>query len=345
MNYRLNLFEPLSQSVPSVGCEQLDAAIERLMAAEHDETAVHAARRHFKRTRALIALVKAADRGDAARTAQGLISHAGRLLSASRDAQVAVGAAETLRAEFAGASHERLFSDLSSWLEARRGNALERAVSEKIGNAIAEVAKAKAGLFQFDFGDASVKDLLGAAVRTYKRGRRAMKKALASGHAEDLHEWRKQVQRHWRQTLLLRTAWPREAKARSKLAKTLSDALGLHHDLAVLRDMIEQNRAVFRSPSDVNTLLRFIDEKQAALLADAKERGKQLYAEKPKAFHARLKAHWRSLSRTDENGRGRRKRQKCTKKPPCGPGCKCEKKRAAKATRKALLPETRETAI
>ncbi|ADP70827.1 CHAD domain containing protein [Rhodomicrobium vannielii ATCC 17100] len=331
MNYRLNLFDLLSQSVPAVGCEQLDAALERLMTADHDETAIHAARRHFKRTRALLDLVKSVDKGDAARSSQKLLSGAGKLLSASRDAQVAVGAAETLREEFADASHERLFSDLSSWLQARHEHVLERAVSENIGNAIAEVAKAKACLSQFDFGDASAKDLLAASARTYKRGRREMKKALASEHAEDLHEWRKQVQRHWRQTLLLRTAWPKEAKARAKLAKTLSDALGLHHDLAVLREMIEQNRAVFRTPADVNTLLLFIEEKQASLLADAKERGEHLFSEKPKGFHARLKAHWKSVNRTDEKRPGRRKKQKCTKKPPCGPGCKCEKKLAAKA--------------
>nr|WP_251133864.1 CHAD domain-containing protein [Rhodomicrobium sp. Az07] len=301
------------------------------MTADHDETAVHAARRHFKRTRALLDLVKPVDRGGAARASQKLLSGAGKLLSASRDAQVAVGAAETLRVEFADASHERLFSDLASWLQARHEQVQERAASENIGSAIGEVAKAKAILSRLDFGDAPVKDLLGSAAQTYKRGRREMKKALASEHAEDMHEWRKQVQRHWRQTLLLQSAWPREAKARTKLAKKLSDALGLHHDLAVLCAMIEQNRAVFRSPSDVNTICRFIYEKQAALLVDAKERGECLYGEKPKAFHARLNAHWKSVSRTDDKGRGRRKKQKCTKKPPCGPGCKCEKKLAARA--------------
>jgi len=344
VSYILNLAEPLNQAVPSIASEQLDAALARLTSADQDESAIHAARRHFKRTRALLELVKRVDKGPATRNAHKLLSSAGKMLSESRDAQVAVDAAETLRQDFADGSNDRLFDDLESWLRERHRQAQQQAASETIRNAIEEIAKAKASLSTLDFGDAAVKDLLASASHTYKRGRRAMKTALASEDSEDIHEWRKQAQRHWRQTALLKMAWPKDADARAKLAKKLSDALGLHHDLAVLRDMIMENRAVFRSPADVKALCSFIERKQDDILKDAEKRGERLYAEKPKAFHARLAAYWKSAAHLRQARRAARG-QKCTKEPPCGPGCKCEKKRAAKSDRKALLRETPETAI
>jgi CHAD domain-containing protein len=295
MTYRFSVARPLKDAVPSIAAEQLDAALMRLSSADRGPKAIHDARRHFKRTRALLELVKPAIRGRVARNSQKLLSSAARMLSASRDAQVAVGAAEALEKEFGGSRRGRLFADLKSWLMARRDLADEKLAQSQLDSALKELAKARASLAKLNLRKATIEDLLTSASKTYRRGRHAMKAALAASENEALHDWRKQVQRHWRHTLLLEEAWPKESKARTKLARKLSDDLGMHHDLAVLREMILANPSAFRSPSDIKTLCRCIEKKQAALTSEAALRGERLYAEKPKAFLKRLRAYWQSI--------------------------------------------------
>ena len=216
------------------------------------------------------------------------------MLSASRDAQVAVGAAEALEKEF-GARRSRLFADLKAWLRARRDLAEEKLAHSQLECALEELAKAKESLAKLDLKRAGIEDLLKSASKTYRRGRHAMKAALAASEDDEaLHTWRKQVQRHWRHTLLFAQAWPKEARARTKLARKLSNDLGQHHDLAVLREMILANRAAFRSARDVRTLCACIKAQQAELVSEAASRGECLYAEKPKAFLKRLRISWQN---------------------------------------------------
>ncbi len=302
MHYRFSVTRALRDAVPSIAAGQLDAALMRLKSPDRGPEAIHAARKHFKRTRALLELIKPTVSGKAAKAPQKLLSSAANMLSASRDAQVAIGAAEVLEKEFGSSRRSRLFANLKSWLSARRDLADEKLASSQLDSALEELVKAKASLAKLDMQAARIDDLLQSASETYRRGRHAMKTALATGEDEALHDWRKQVQRHWRHTLLLQQAWPDEAKARSKLARKLSESLGIHHDLAVLRGMILANRPAFRSASDIKTLCRCIEKKQAALISEAALRGERLYAEKPKAFLQRLRAYWKSAEH--KHGRG-----------------------------------------
>jgi len=301
MHYRLSVAKPLQEAVPAIAADQLDAAIARLKSADHDNTAVHSARKHFKRARALLGLVAPAERGKNAQASQKLIASAAHMLSASRDAQVAIGAAGILEKDFSAGNNASAFFDLTSFLAARRDRAEEKFNSAGLGEVLSELEKAKASLKKIDLRAATMGDLLGCACATYRLGRRAMKKALTSREDEAAHDWRKLTQRHWRHMLLLKDWWPKEAKARIALARRLSEILGQHNDLAVVQKTILANRVAFRSRADVKLLCRCIEKKQQELLRQAALRGERLYAEKPKAF-ARLLAcpHSVKTARTPE---------------------------------------------
>ncbi|MBI4725275.1 MAG: CHAD domain-containing protein [Rhodomicrobium sp.] len=290
MHYRLSVAQPLKDAVPAIAGGQLDAAIARLKSAHRDHTAVHAARKHFKRARALLVLVEPAARGKKVKAGQELITSAARMLAASRDAQVAASAAEELKKEFGAGSRARAFSDLISFLKARSSQAGEKLNHAGLITVLDEIEKAKASLSKLDLRGAQMSDLLDAASGSYRRGRRAMKPALETGSSEALHSWRKLVQRHWRHMLLLQEVWPEDAKRRIALARHLSDTLGSYNDLSVLRGTILGNTGVLGSPSDMKMLCRCIGKKKEQLLSKAASRGERLYAEKPKAFASRLRA-------------------------------------------------------
>ena len=76
-------------------------------------------------------------------------------------------------------------------------------------------------------------------------------------------------------------------------AHELSDLLGDHHDLAVLRDDAVERRELF-GDGDLEQLLVSISERQDELAANAISLGERLYARKPKAFERRLRSYWES---------------------------------------------------
>jgi len=289
--------QPLQKSIPEIVAAQLDAAIARLNAADGGPAAVHEARKHFKRTRALLSLVEPAAHGTAAKTGCKRLARAARKLAGSRDAQVAVNTAEALEKEYGTGARARALSDLISFLKARRDRAEEQLDAGGRKAVIDELKKIKASLLKLSLRGAAMGDLLASASKTYRAGRRAMKGTLKAGGGEPLHEWRKLAQRHWRHTLLLKDVWPDEAKARTPLARKLCDVLGQYNDLTVMGETIVANKVVFRSPSDMKMLCDCIKAKQKRLLKKAASRGERLYAEKPKAFARRLKAHWREAGR------------------------------------------------
>jgi CHAD domain-containing protein len=297
MRYRLSTAKPLQKVIPEIVAGQLDAAIACLNGANGDPGAVHAARKHFKRTRALLSLVEPAVQGTGARTGRKRLAGTARKLASSRDAQVAVDTAEALEKEYGAGAPPRAFSDLISFLKARRDRAEERLDDGSRKLVTGEVKRIKASLLKLGLRGAAMSDLLASASKTYRAGRRAMKEALEAGGGEPLHEWRKLAQRHWRHTLLLTDVWPEEAKARASLARRLCDLLGQYNDLTVMHETIRANRVAFRGESDVKLLYDCIEAKQKRLLKKAASRGSRLYAEKPKAFARRLEAHWRKAGR------------------------------------------------
>ncbi len=291
MQYRLGAAQPLQKAIPEIVASEIDAAIARVSSAEDGRAAVHAARKHLKRSRAVLSLVQPVARGDLARISRKRLAAVARLLAGNRDSEVAIETARELEKECEPGTAARAFSDLSPFLKARRERIEEQLGVSGLQGVTEELAKIKASLSKLNLGQASMRDLLGCAAQTYRKGRRAMKEAAASGGDEHLHEWRKLAQLHWRHVILLKEFWPQEAKSRIALTRRLCDLLGKHNDLAVMHGLVRTNRAVFNGTSDAVLLCRCIEEKQKHLLKKALSSGGRLYAQRPKALARLLRAH------------------------------------------------------
>jgi CHAD domain-containing protein len=90
------------------------------------------------------------------------------------------------------------------------------------------------------------------AADTYRRARRAMRKAERLGGPDRFHEWRKQVKHQFYQLALI-SAVTRSDPLRREQLKRLATMLGKHHDRTVFRDF----------------LVTHPDRKRFAALADA----------------------------------------------------------------------------
>ena len=100
--------------------------------------------------------------------------------------------------------------------------------------------------------------------------------------------------RGWRdrpEPFRLTGAWPPVLGETSEQAHALAEALGDHHDLAVLAEDLAGRGF---EPGWSGALAGAIGARQEELAAAAFELGARLYAEKPKAYRRRMRAYWRA---------------------------------------------------
>ena len=129
-------------------------------------------------------------------------------------------------------------------------------------------------------------------LRTYRRGRKALRIAYETPTAENFHEWRKRVKYHWYHLRLLRELWPAPMKPLAAEAKRLADLLGDDHDLAVLRETLVRDADTFGSASLIEALRALGKRRQDQLRTESKPLGWRLFAEKPGDFSRRMQRYW-----------------------------------------------------
>jgi CHAD domain-containing protein len=271
-----------------------ESALERLRSATPEDDgfqdAVHGARKDLKKLRAVLRLLRDWLGRAGYEDQNGRFRDAARLLSASRDAKVKLETLEALGERFTDLPP----GALAAWREALERDC-ERTVegtdAMTLFEAIELIEAGRDRIAGWDLGSGSWGLIDGGVRRAYKRGRRAMRETESEPSEESFHAWRKRAKDLWYLLRILRDAWPEVLGASEEEAHRLADLLGDHHDLAVLRADLDQRRF---SDADSGAFAAAISAREDELASGAFELGHRLYAEKPRAFRARLRAYWRA---------------------------------------------------
>jgi CHAD domain-containing protein len=292
--YRLKRKEPLAEGMRRIAAGRVERALERLRAVtptdEEFGDAVHGTRKDLKKLRAVVRLLRDRLGEEEYEDQNRRYRDAARLLAESRDAEVKLETLASLREHSAGLPP----AALAAWregLERDRDRTLEGADEITVFEAIELIEAGRDGIEGWDPGSGSWKPIEGGVLRTYERGRRAMREAAAAPSEESFHQWRKRAKDLWYILRILRGAWPEVLGAAAEDAHRLADLLGDHHDLAVLREDLAGRSF---SAADSEALGKAISTREDQLAKDAFELGDRLYAEKPKAFRSRLRAYMRA---------------------------------------------------
>jgi len=278
MAYRLSPDEPVSDGLHRVTTERLDHAVEALRTGDDPATAIHDARKDVKKVRSLLRLARGGLGDHAVRGRQDALRAAAALLSAARDADVLAGTVDDLAERYVGQLPHAAFTAAREAV-AGGGEAVAdvRAARDEAAGAL-EAVRGEADDLRWDRCDRSTVD--GGLARSYRRGRRALRdRDVVEGDVEALHAWRKRAKDLWYQQRLLEEDWPAVLQAQAEEAHRLTELLGDHHDLAVLRNALGGEHA---------GVVGLIDGRSDELLAEALSLGHHLYAEKPKAFAHRM---------------------------------------------------------
>lgn len=288
MPYRFKSDEPVEKGFRRIAGEQLDAALSELAGPEVGPANVHQCRKALKRLRALIRLAADAIGNGKARRRTRSLGDIARLLSARRDQTVMLETIASLSEESPEAA--AALAPVKRDLVAHSGDRHQVLDAEIADRARMRLLREAKKLNRARFGQRGFAALAGGLKTSYRKGRKAAKFAYEEPTDENFHELRKAVQWHWRQMSLLARAWPDEFAVRVNAARELSQLLGDDHDLAMLVAATGQSATTADEKEAAVAVCR---RKQQMLRADAEHRIKRLFAEKPRAFVARMEAYWR----------------------------------------------------
>lgn len=281
MAFELGIETSLALEVPRLLHEQM-ASAENALRGTPDADAIHAARRHLKRARAMLRLLDGDLRGDAA-TADAALRNAGRHLSESRDATVLVATIDALLELHPLPATANALRAWRQMLHAA-GDAIVDAETLAVArDALQQAVQAAPGLTVN--GDTVV---WAGFEASYREGRRALRRARARPTARRLHTLRKALKHHVYQLRVLRPLWPTVLGAVHDEADRAAELLGLHHDCSVLRERLADSGLGASRRARIDALAA---ARQEALADAALARCALLYVERAGRYARRIAAY------------------------------------------------------
>lgn len=288
--YGLDRDEALGDGLKRVAAGRAEEAVGRLRGIASGEVdhgdAIHGARKDTKKLRTVLRLLRDELPKDVHEQEMRCYREAARLLSTARDAEVKLATLDDLAERSEGLPD----GAVEAW---RQILARDREAAINMSGDEQEVAdRLETGLARIEGwqleGD-SWTMIGGALRRTYRRGRKAMRAAAEDPSETHFHRWRKRAKDLWYALQLISGAWGETLDPFADEAHRLSDLLGDHHDLAVLRADLHDRRL---GEEETRLLEAAIEARQADLARGALDLGRRLYAERPKAFARRLRRYW-----------------------------------------------------
>jgi CHAD domain-containing protein len=296
VSFELHPDKSLRKSIRKVAGKQLELAHTSLSDSKHESETerVHAARKNFKRLRAVVRLVRFGIGTSAYQTENEEFRDAGRPLSEIRDAKVLIEALSKLKKQTSNSKKSVAFREARKHLIEHQRQVHNHVIQRQhvIPNTAAAVEAALARMDDWTDQKFRWGDVQKGIRKVYRDGRKMFDRVKADPTVENLHEWRKQAKYLRYHLELLTPTWPQVVGKLATEAKKLSNYLGDDHDLAVLRSMIVPGPAR-RQRENGGFIGELIDRQREKLQAKAISAGELLYREGPKEFVRRLTAYWR----------------------------------------------------
>jgi len=297
MRFELNPEKSLKQNLRRLLAKQNDKAASALRGEMNlqDDAIVHEVRKRFKRIRAMARLGREALGEERAGEINSWFRDAGRSLSEMRDAGVLIHTINNLADEWTDEDRPEAFEPLRVLLNSRREEAARRWIDERDVFASVGEQLEKSGhlLKSLDVDRHGWERLAEGLSRSYERCFRAWLKARDRPDVDTLHGWRKRVKDLFYQSQVAATVRPGYFARMETEADSLADLLGEDHDLAVLRQVIEEEPALNGSDAVLLTL----DRRRVELQASAFAQAPALLSESAEDFAARMSAYvkaWRA---------------------------------------------------
>jgi len=301
MSYQLRKGERLGESLRRVCRKQIEAAMAVAAGDKKcDDTPVHEVRKHLKKARAALGLVRKEIGAGLFREQDHCLRDVGRLTSEIRDAEVRL---QTVR-ELQGISRRRrrrvaTYPKLEGLLMLELENFMA-AFAEWQTQAGPMLKRASANIDCWPLDHFDCKQLRRAVQRSYKSARKALACAEDLPTVENFHRFRTRAKRLWYELRILRPVNPIVLKNLADDLDALGSLLGRAHDLSFLGDRLRREDRKSECEREGHRLLALIEVSQGDLQRGAAELADHFFVERPRDFGNRL-ATWLEDWKNDES--------------------------------------------
>src|SRR5215510_4433023 len=288
MAFRLKLREPLPEGLKRVFCEQIDSALHMCQnPAKERGVTVHEVRKHLKKLRAAMRLATSQVGKNCHAKENRCVREIGRLISDLRDAQVRLQTFIELRDKASKKTVQQLFPRTEELLFLER-ESFSAAFAGWQSQAIPQLEGVKARLIEWSLDGLNWKQICDAVGKIYRRGQRALAKAIDDPDPEHFHAWRKRVKDVWYQLRILQPLNRVVLEEMAHDAEVLGELLGREHDFDFLLARLERESGDEALADELSQLQKLITKRCERLRRDALELGRRFYAEPAKAFAKRI---------------------------------------------------------
>jgi inorganic pyrophosphatase len=298
MSFELRPDESLRKGIRRIVRKQLDEALEHLTGPHKGprDEAVHEARKCFKKVRAVLRLVRPVIGEKSYRAENACFRDAGRPLTEVRDAKIFVEALDRLAEHFQEYVVGRSFADVRRALQGNLRAVRKRVLDEQDAFAVVaeEVRQARGRVKGWADMPNKWAAVGGGLEEVHRRAGDARGDAAADPTVERLHEWRKQAKYLRYQLEVLRPLWPERMEELADEADRMGEVLGDDHDLAALRQMLNDVPGRYGGEGDREVLLALIDRRRAELQAEALLLGRRFFQDGARGFARRLRGYWKT---------------------------------------------------
>jgi CHAD domain-containing protein len=290
MSYELRREETLGDSLRRVCCKQIKDAIAVAKGeVKTDDTPVHQMRKHLKKARAGLRLVRNEIGRGLFRQQDHALRDVARLTSEIRDAEVRLQTVKQLK-EVTHKRRRNSYGKLEGMLILELENFMAAFVEWQT-QAVPILEHAASAVDCWTMGQFNCKELRCAVQTSYKQARRALAKATANPTAENFHAFRTKAKTLWYQLRILRPVNPVVVKTLSDDLHAVGDLLGRAHDLSFLDQRLRSEHGNSEWQREGRKLLAVIEVSQIDLQRGAAELAEHFFAERPRDFGCRV-ASW-----------------------------------------------------
>jgi CHAD domain-containing protein len=287
MSYELRTDETLADGIGRICRAEITKAIGVVTGARQTEDSpVHQTRKHLKKARAALRLVRKEIGRNLFRQQDHLLRDAGRLISDVRDAEVrleTVRQLQSIRPRRGRAPYRALEQILALELEN-----FMAAFAEWQGQALPLLEQAKAGLDDWPVNQLDCRQLRRAVQASYKRARWVLSEARKNPSAAAFHDFRTEAKVLNYQLRMLRPINPVVLKNVADELKGLGQLLGRAHDLNFLCERLRREDANSAWQREGHKLLAVAEVSENDLQRAAADLAERFFAERPRDFGARL---------------------------------------------------------
>ena len=292
MSYRLRK-KSLAREVHRVAREELEGTLKELLTVNDQarSTAVHEARKHLKKVRALIRLLRPATGEAFYKEENAAMRKAAQRMSSIRDSHVRVQTIEKLTVKSGKRRTPAAFARIRTSMAARLRQVIEESENEDWSKqAAVDIERALGRIDKWPLKRVRTKSVRSGLKVACKKARRAVAVARDSPTDANLHELRKTVKDLWYDLRLLGGDRPPPIEILTKQLRDLGQKLGDDHDLAMLLAARADNP--LPEPADWGKLEKANNLRRPRLQRGALRLASKALIRKPGAFADFVAGRW-----------------------------------------------------